>query len=292
MKLGIGLPTWMGNGIDAADVLDWARAAEEAGFEALAVHDKPNHDTWEPLVALASVAPVTTRARLVTGALLLPTRDEALVAKQAAVIDQVSGGRLDLGVAVGNRADDFELFGRSMEGRGRRFQEQIERMLALWEGAVEHAESGKASGPAPAQRPHPRVWIGGYQPAAIERAVRLGDGYIFGAPGVAMMADRIPAIRAAAREAGREDFPISGLCYVLPSEDPDELAEGEALLGRYYVPLHKPFRDLVHTGSGDQLVETIRQYETAGVDWLHLIPVMRSATAIDRLARDVLPAFA
>jgi alkanesulfonate monooxygenase SsuD/methylene tetrahydromethanopterin reductase-like flavin-dependent oxidoreductase (luciferase family) len=281
----------MGNGVTATDVLDWARAAEDAGFEAVAVHDKPNHDTWEPLVALASVAPVTSRVRLVTGALLLPTRDEALVAKQAAVIDQVSGGRLDLGVAVGARADDYELLGRSMAGRGRTFERQLERLVDLWRGAVAEADSGKASGPAPTQRPHPRLWIGGYKPAAIERAVRSGDGYIFGAPGVAMMAEKVPAIRAAAEAAGRADFPISGLAYVLPSEDPGELAEGERLISRYYVPLHKPFGDLVHSGSGEQLVETVKRYEAAGVDLLHLIPVMRSVEAVDRLARDVLPAF-
>ncbi len=291
MKLGIGLPTWQGNGVTATDVLDWARAAEDAGFEALAVHDKPNHDTWEPLTALATVAPVTSRVRLVTGALLLPTRDEALVAKQAAVIDQVSGGRLDLGVAVGGRADDFELLGRSMSGRGRTFERQVERLISLWRGAVENADTGTASGPAPAQRPHPRLWIGGYQPAAIERAVRLGDGYLFGAPGAAMMSERVPRIREAAAAAGQTDFPIAGLAYVLPSEDPGELAEGEALLGRYYVPLHKPFPDLVHTGSGEQVVEAIKRYEAAGLDLLHVIPVMRSVEAVERLARDVLPAF-
>lgn len=292
MKLGIGLPTWMGNRVAATDVLDWARAAEDAGFSALAVHDKPNHDTWEPLAALAAVAPVTSRVRLFTGALLLPTREEALVAKQAAVIDQVSGGRLDLGVAPGNRPDDYELLGRPMAGRGRTFERQIERLLELWRGSVEHAESGKASGPAPVQRPHPRLWIGGYQPAAIKRAVRWADGYTFGAPGVAMMAERIPAVREAAAAAGRGDFPVAALAYVLPSEDPAELAEGEALLGRYYVPLHKPFADLVHIGSGEQVLEAVKRYEAAGVDQLHLIPVMRSVAAVERLARDVLPAFA
>lgn len=291
MKLGIGLPTWMGNLIGAGDVLDWARTAEQAGFQAVAVHDKPNHDTWEPLAALTAVAPVTSRVRLVTAALLLPTRDEVLVAKQAAVLDQVSEGRLELGVALGGRAEDYELFGRPFANRGRTFERQVDRLHELWQSSVERAEPGTASGPAPVQRPHPPLLIGGYKPSAIERAVRTGDGYIFGAPGAAMMAARIPLIREAARVAGREAFPISGLAYVLPSDDPTELAEGEALLGRYYVPLHKPFRELVHSGPADRVVEAVRGYEAAGVDVLHLIPVSRSISAIERLARDVLPAF-
>lgn len=292
MKLGIGLPTWMGNQLEASEVLAWARAAEDAGFHAVTVHDKPNHDTWDPLAALAAVAAVTSRVRLVTGALLLPLRDEALVAKQALVIDRLSGGRLDLGVAVGARADDFELFGRPLAGRGRRFATQVERMRALWQGAVDTAESGKGMGPAPARPTGPMLWIGGYQPAAIDRAARYGDGFIFGAPGVQMMTDRIPAIRAAASAVGKPDFPVAGLAYVLPAEDPGELAAGEALMKRYYGdPLHKPFEQLVHSGSGEQVLEAVRRYEAAGVDVLHLIPVMRSPAGIDRLARDVLPSF-
>lgn len=292
MKLGIGLPTYLGNVMAAGDMLDWARTADRAGFHALAVHDRPNHDTWEPLAALAAVAPVTSRIRLVTAALLLPTRDEVLVAKQAAVVDQVSGGRLDLGVAVGGRAADFELFGRPMAGRGRMFERQLDRLHALWRSAVATRDDGSASGPAPAQAPHPPLWIGGYTPAAIERAVRFGDGYLFGAPGVDLMRERIPQIRAAAEAAGRPRFPIGGLAYVLPSSDPGERADGERLLVRYYGTLRKPFAELVHTGPGEHLVQVLQRYEDAGLDVLHVVPASRSISVVERLARDVLPAFA
>jgi alkanesulfonate monooxygenase SsuD/methylene tetrahydromethanopterin reductase-like flavin-dependent oxidoreductase (luciferase family) len=293
LKLGIGLPTWMGNLLRAREVLDWARAAEDAGFHAVSVHDKPNHDTWDPLAALAAVAAVTSRVRLFTGALLLPPRDEALVAKQALVIDGVSEGRLDLGVAVGARADDFELFGRSMAGRGRRFAGQVERILELWRGAVETESTGKGMGPAPVQRPHPGLWIGGYRPAAIERATRFGDGYIFGAPGVQAMTDKVPAIREAAAAAGRTDFQIAGLAYVLAADDPAEITAGEALMKRYYGdPLHRPYDQLVHAGSGRQVLEAVDRYAAAGLDVLHLLPVSTSRAVIDRLARDVLPSHA
>lgn len=292
MKLGIGLPTWHGNLVRASDVLDWARLADDAGFDSLAVHDKPAHDTWEPLAALAVVAPVTRRVRLLTGALILPLRDEALVAKQAAVIDQVSGGRLDLGLSVGIRADDFELMGRELRGRGARFERQLARLVELWAAARMTRDTGAAAGPAPAQDPHPPLWVGGYVDAAIARAVRYGHGYLFGAPPVEMMAGRIPVIREAAQAAGRAGFPIAGLAYVLPTEDRTELAEGQRLLERYYGPLGKPFTERVMTGSPSAVIEAIGRYESAGLDVLHLLPVSTSVGVVERLAADVLPAFA
>jgi alkanesulfonate monooxygenase SsuD/methylene tetrahydromethanopterin reductase-like flavin-dependent oxidoreductase (luciferase family) len=292
VKLGIGLPTWHGNLVRASDVLDWARLADDAGFDSLAVHDKPAHDTWEPLAALAVVAPVTRRIRLLTGALILPLRDEALVAKQAAVIDQVSGGRLDLGVSVGIRADDFELMGRELAGRGARFERQLARLIELWAGARATRETGAAAGPAPVQEPHPRLWVGGYADAAIARAVRFGHGYLFGAPPVAMIAARIPLIREAARAAGRAELPIAALAYVLPTEDPSELAAGRRLLERYYGDLGKPFTERAITGPSSAVVDAIGRYEAAGLDVLHVLPVSTSIRVVERLAADVLPAFA
>ena len=291
MRVGIGPPTFHGNLVDGPGLLEWARLADAAGFHSLAVHDKPNSDTWEPLAVLAALAPVTRRVRLATTAVLLPTRDEALVAKQALVIDRVSGGRLDLGVSVGARADDFELFGRSMAGRGRRFEAQLARILDLWTTATATSESGAGMGPAPVHQPHPRLWVGGYADAAVGRAVRYGYGYIFGAPGAAVMASRIPVIREASAAAGRDPFPIAGLAYVLPTDDAAEIAYGELLLRRYYGTLHKPFDEMVMIGTGGRLADAVRRYETAGLDVLHLLPVTTSPVAIDRLATDVLPAF-
>jgi alkanesulfonate monooxygenase SsuD/methylene tetrahydromethanopterin reductase-like flavin-dependent oxidoreductase (luciferase family) len=284
MRLGIGLPTYLGNVIDSRTVLDWARRAEKASFAAVAVHDRPHADTWDPLATLAAVAAVTERVRLATASIILPTRDEALLVKQAAVVDRISGGRLDLGVGVGARANDFELFGRPFAGRGREFERQLARIDELWAGAVASEKSGTQLGPAPIQRPRPPLWVGGYAPAAIDRAVRYGDGYIFGAAGVAGMAAKIPVIREAAAKAGRSDFPIAGLAYVLLSTDAGEIADAELLLTRYYQHLHKPFNDLVAVGDERAIQATLAAYREAGVDRLYLIPVSRSADQIERIA--------
>jgi alkanesulfonate monooxygenase SsuD/methylene tetrahydromethanopterin reductase-like flavin-dependent oxidoreductase (luciferase family) len=285
MRLGIGLPTYLGNLVGPLEVLGWARRAEAAGFDAVSVHDRPYSDTWEPLTTLAAVAAVTERIRLATTAVLLPTRDEALLVKSAAVVDLVSGGRLDLGVGVGARPDDFELFGRSFVGRGRTFERQLARMAVLWHDAIDTTDAGTALGPAPVQRPQPRLWVGGYAPAAAGRAIRFGDGYIFGAAGLDAMTRRIPEIKAAAAAVGRPDFPVAGLAYVLATTDGAEIEEAERLLTRYYRKLARPFHDLVTVGDAATIGATITSYQAAGLDLLYLLPVSRSAEQVDRIAR-------
>ena len=90
--------------------LDWVQLADQAGFDTLGTLDRPNYDMWDPLASLAAAAAVTQRIRLATAALPLPNRNEVLVAKQAAVIDRLSDGRLTLGVSLGSRPDDYQVF--------------------------------------------------------------------------------------------------------------------------------------------------------------------------------------
>src|SRR6266511_2323319 len=138
MKLGVRLPGYFGGAVEPATVIEWVRLA--------------------------------------TTAVLLPAYDETLLARQAAVVDRVSGGRLDLGVGLGARADDYQALGRPFGGRGRRLEEQLQRLHELWAAAIDREATGGTPGPAPLQRPHPPLWVGGYADAAVRRAVTLGDG--------------------------------------------------------------------------------------------------------------------
>src|SRR4051812_7293318 len=111
MEVGIGLPTTI-PGVTGEQVLEWARRAEARGFSTLGTIDRIVYPNYEPLIALAAVAGVTERIRLATTILIVPYRaNAALVAKQAATVDHVSGGRLVLGVAVGGRRGDYALSG-------------------------------------------------------------------------------------------------------------------------------------------------------------------------------------
>jgi alkanesulfonate monooxygenase SsuD/methylene tetrahydromethanopterin reductase-like flavin-dependent oxidoreductase (luciferase family) len=111
MKVGVWMPNAMPFGLERG-FLDWVRLADQAGFDTLGTLDRPNYDLWDPLVSLAAAAAVTERIRLATTTLPMPNRNEVLVAKQAAVIDRLAGGRLTLGVSLGSRPDDYQVLGR------------------------------------------------------------------------------------------------------------------------------------------------------------------------------------
>jgi alkanesulfonate monooxygenase SsuD/methylene tetrahydromethanopterin reductase-like flavin-dependent oxidoreductase (luciferase family) len=114
MRVGVWMPNAMPFGLERSFFLDWVRLADDAGFDTLSTVDRPNYDLWDPLASLAAAAAVTEQIRLATTTLPLPNRNEVLVAKQAAVIDRLSGGRLTLGVSLGSRPDDYQVFGATL----------------------------------------------------------------------------------------------------------------------------------------------------------------------------------
>src|ERR687884_906359 len=124
MDVGIGLPNSV-RGVDRPGIVEWSRRAEQAGFSTLGTIDRLVYPNYESLVALAAAAAVTERVRLVTDILIAPLRSNtALLAKQAATVDALSGGRLMLGLAPGGRQDDFEVSGVDFRKRGRIFERQ------------------------------------------------------------------------------------------------------------------------------------------------------------------------
>jgi alkanesulfonate monooxygenase SsuD/methylene tetrahydromethanopterin reductase-like flavin-dependent oxidoreductase (luciferase family) len=292
MRLGIGLPNTMAHETDRRLMLEWARLADEAGFDTLGTIDKPNYDSWDPLVTLAGVAGVTQRARLATSILLLPPRNEVLVAKHAAVVDQLSGGRLTLGLAQGGREDDFQVLGAPFKGRSQRFEEQVARLREVWANARDSDRDHGALGPAPVQDPGPPIWIGAQQEKAVERALRIGDGFLFGTAGSAMMAQLTPRLREAASAQGKTDFAVAGLAYVAVGDNPAKaLEEGAHHVLRYYGQLWTEPENLIHHGPADKIAEEIAAYADAGLDLLIVFPQIPSLDQVERLAEDVLPAY-
>src|SRR2546421_9757881 len=153
MDIGIGLPNAV-RGVDRRGIVDWAKRAEQAGFSSLGTIDRIAYVNYESLIALAAAAAVTERIRLATDILIAPLRSNtALLAKQAATIDALSGGRLVLGLAVGGRTDDYEVSGVDFSGRGSSFERQLSELAEVWEG--------ETVGPAPANGRRPTLLIGG-----------------------------------------------------------------------------------------------------------------------------------
>jgi alkanesulfonate monooxygenase SsuD/methylene tetrahydromethanopterin reductase-like flavin-dependent oxidoreductase (luciferase family) len=178
MKIGIGLPAYIPN-VEGSITLDWARQADNGPFSSLGVLDRLTYGNYEPLVALAAAAGATKRIRLMTTVLLAPIRNTAMLAKQSASLDALSGGRLTLGLGVGAREEDFHAASAPFHNRGKRYNEQLALLTRIWSGEAVSDQVGPI-GPAPTQPAGPEVLIGGYSPAAVQRVRSFGNGFISG----------------------------------------------------------------------------------------------------------------
>jgi probable F420-dependent oxidoreductase len=263
MKIGTVFPqTEIGQ--DPAVIRDYAQAVEAMGYTHIlafdsvigANPDRPGgwdsqydyrHAFHEPFALFAFCAAVTRRIELATGVLILPQRQTTLVAKQAAEVDVLSGGRLRLGVGVGWNPVEFEALGENIHDRGKRVEEQLEVMRLLWtrelvtyEGRW-HRIPDAGIKPLPVQRPIP-VWMGGESEAVLRRAARLADGWITlqtfrPGPASQQIIDRLHGL---VRDAGRDPatFGIEGrvaLAKLPPAEWAEELAAWRAMRGITHV---------------------------------------------------------
>ena len=282
MKIGIGLPTTI-PGVSGETVLEWARRAEAAGFSTLGTIDRIVHPNWEPLVALSAAGAVTERIGLTTAILILPTRaSAAVVAKQAATIHTLSGGRLVLGLAVGGRPDDFEAAGVPFEHRGRRFEEMLDEMRRLWAGE----ERGYAGGVGPDVSGNPpQVVVGGRVDAAFQRAAKYADGWIMGTSPPDAFLPAVEKLEAAWRAEGRQGEPRKmSLSYFSLDDDPEAAAQSS--IGDYYgFAADYAAQSVAGTPKGeDEVRERVRGFQEVGCDELIMFPASADPEQVDKLA--------
>jgi probable F420-dependent oxidoreductase len=186
-------------------VLGAAHEAREPKLTGPYTEKDPFHD---PLVMLAHLAALTHRLELVTGILILPQRQTALVARQAADVDLLSGGRLRLGVGIGWNHVEYQALGQEFKTRGARVEEQVQLLRTLWSEPLVSFDGRFDRVERACINPRPRrripIWFGGFVEAAFRRAARLGDGFIFSAGSLARVADGWKQIESALREVGRD----------------------------------------------------------------------------------------
>jgi alkanesulfonate monooxygenase SsuD/methylene tetrahydromethanopterin reductase-like flavin-dependent oxidoreductase (luciferase family) len=286
MQVGIGLPSTI-PGIQAVEILAWARKADAGPFSSLSIVDRLVYGNYEPLITLAAAAGATQRIRLMPSVLLAPFRSAAILAKEVATLDALSNGRVTLGLGVGGREDDFQAAGESFSDRGRRFQEQLETMKRLWAGEPLGDGVGPI-GPAPAQPGGPPILIGGLSPAAVRRVGRWGDGYF----GTGLDPDTIRHLYevalAAWQEAGRSGTPrfVMGLYFGL---GPDATERSAAYIRDYYAFLG-PMADMIAGSvltSPEAIQGAIKAYGDVGVDEVALWPTIPDMDQVDRLAQAI-----
>ena len=229
-------------GSDPTVLRDFAQAAEGAGFARLTMGehvlgadpDRPGgwtgpytHETaWsEPFPTFGYLAAVTERIEFMTGVLILPQRQTALVAKQAAHLDVLCGGRFVLGVGTGWNAVEYEALGQDFHTRGRRMDEQIRLLRMLWKDPVVTFDgrwdrvTQAGLNPLPPRRDIP-IWMGGSDARAIARVGRLGDGWYPLVQDPQAIREGVELMRASAEEAGRDPDALGLQCSVRGA-DPD-----------------------------------------------------------------------
>ena len=280
MRVGVGMPNTI-SGVDGRSMLEWARRAEAGPFTSLGVLDRIPYESFEPFITLAAAAAATSRIGLVTMVVIGPLRSPVLLAKQAASIDEISAGRLTLGLAVGARQEDYRALGLDHRRRGEMLTEQLAAMKDHWEDRT-HAPRA-VSGP----KEGPRVLVGGLSGEAFERMARYADGYVHGGGPPRAFAGAAARVRAAWTDFGRPGHPVLyGQGYFALGGAADE---GARYLRDYYA-FTGPFAEKIAAGnltSGRAVRDFVRGYDDAGCDHLVLLPTVSDPAQLDRLA-DVL----
>ena len=232
-------------GSDPAVIARFIRDVEMMGFDGLVAYDHvlgadPDRPGWsgpytidsmfhEVMVLFAFAAAITTRIELSTGVLILPQRQTALVAKQAAALDVLSGGRLRLGVGVGWNWVEFDALGENFRDRGKRIEEQIALLRRLWtessvtfDGTWHHVDRVGLN-PLPVQRPIP-LWMGADTDVALRRVARLADGLFAHFPPTDEGAAQAATFWERVRAAGRDPKDVGLECRMGARMTDDELS--------------------------------------------------------------------
>jgi alkanesulfonate monooxygenase SsuD/methylene tetrahydromethanopterin reductase-like flavin-dependent oxidoreductase (luciferase family) len=284
MRIALGLPSR----IAAASgelMLEWATRAEAGPFSSIVVTDRVVSQALEPFSVLAMAAGATRRIGLMTSVVIGPTRETTLLARQAATIDVLSGGRLTLGLGIGVRENDYLAAGFDFHRRGRRSDEQLPLLRRLWAGEAFSSAVGPI-GPRSPRPGGPELLIGGYVPAIVNRIARWGDGYM--APGGGepeAMARMWQQILQAWKDAGRSGQPRwVGATYFALGPKADEQAAGYINASYGYNPELAARRLRGIPTSPGAVENAIQRQQDMGVNEFILRPCAEDLDQMDRLA--------
>jgi alkanesulfonate monooxygenase SsuD/methylene tetrahydromethanopterin reductase-like flavin-dependent oxidoreductase (luciferase family) len=283
MDVGIGLPNTI-VGVGREGIVDWARQAEEAGFSSLGTIDRIAYPNFESLISLAAAAAVTEKIDLVTDILLAPLRSNtAHLAKQAATLDQISNGRLVLGLAPGGREPDYEASAVDFGERGKIFDRQLEELPEFWKGKG-------GVGPAPANGEKVTTLVGGSTDKTLVRAAKHADGWTMGGGAPDDFKATLPKLKEAWQAEGREGEPKTmALCYYALGDGGKEAAEKD--LGEYYEWLGKDVAQSIVDSAvvNEEMAKGyIAAFEEAGADELIFFPAASDIEQVQMLAEAAL----
>lgn len=308
VQFGLAIRNFVGPGEtpDVDSILKYCERAEELGFESLWAWDhmllgvNPAFPILDSLSILTGIATRTSRIKLGTGVLVLPLRNPVVAAKALGSLDQISKGRLILGVAAGWYAREFDAVGVPFKQRGRIFEQNLDLLLRLW---TEETVTAQVEGmnlreavlvPRPYQRPRPPVLIGGYVDTVLRRVARMADGwltYFYTPEGFGKSWTKIQTY---AREYGRDPKLLTGTnqlaIYVGPPKAEAEGAIRHWLATEWDVASwsDSTIEHAVH-GTIEECVDELRHHLEAGVHRIIFIPYRYQPQQVELIAREVIP---
>jgi probable F420-dependent oxidoreductase len=285
-------------------LLPRARRAEEFGYDVVACgeHVFFHAPTTNALVALAGIAGVTSRVRLLSAVTVLPVYPGALAAKMVATLDGISGGRFELGVGVGGEFPaELAACGVDPAERGPRTDEALEIMTRLFAGEEVRLAGrfarldGMRLDPLPVQRPGPPVWIGGRRPASLRRAARFADVWLPYMVDPERFAAGLAEVRAQATALGRPAPAGALFCWSnVGADGPAARRDALATLSATYRQDFTPLADrYVPAGTPESVAARLREFAEAGVETVLFAPACpddRLDAAVEMFAREVAPA--
>lgn len=255
IQVGVHLPA---NQPDAsgADIIEWARRAEQLGFSSIGAAERFTYATYDALTCLAAAAAVTERVRIVSNIFIPALRHPTVWAKEVSTLSHLAGGRLVVGVAPGARSQDYTESGQAWEGRGRR----VTDALAALRDLQSPKEYPNSVGPVPARY---EVLVGGTSKGALARMVEFGDGYISGGLLPQIFTHEVAAARGAWAAAGREGSPriVAGTWCSSEARHADATAWLTTYLERGGPP--EPIRAPISRGA-DETRAVVAAFEEAG----------------------------
>lgn len=287
MQIGVGIPNPVPGAAGRA-LVDFARRAEERGFDGLATIDRIAYPSHDSLATHAAAAGATDRIRLMTNIVVAPAYQPLMLAKAAASIDQLSAGRFTLGVAAGGRADDFAVTGREFHTRGHALDEALDLMHRAWRGEPIDGTTSPVC-PTPVNDARVPVMIGGSGDFAIRRVITWGVGWAAGGAPPDYVAPFFERVRRAWAEAGRPGAPrLAALAYFSLG---DEVAEESRRYLRDYYAFAGPFADRIAEGAlrtPSAIRDTVMAFREIGCTELYFDATVAHPDQVDRLAEVVL----
>jgi alkanesulfonate monooxygenase SsuD/methylene tetrahydromethanopterin reductase-like flavin-dependent oxidoreductase (luciferase family) len=280
MDVGIGLPNALLD-VKGPELIGWAQQAEQRGFSVLGTIGRIAYPSHEELIALAAAAGATERIEFMTTVLVAPPRQSVLLAKQAATLQAVSGGRFRLGLGIGGRDDDWLALGAEPTGKGRKLEDCIATCRSVWAGD----KPAGALLPVAPEVPYLPIVLGGASEAAFRRAGQLADAFVAAPMPPEAIAGAYEVVRASAAQAQRQAPVLYAARYVAIGDDVADEANRNA--ASYYGSAGDAVVEMVQGGilrSAGDVRSALDRLKQAGVDEVCLWPLASRIDQVDRIA--------